>query len=481
MNIRLTFFLLLFPFFIFAHSGNPKYHIVIDTDGAIDDMRAISMFLAGNDIRVLAITCSQGTLMPRQIYPKVQSLLTEFHHEGIRTGVSDSIDFELPAWSNYTKNVTWSNDVEYKPGFEAVNAVDLLNQTLSDYTEKVTLVALGSLKTYADWLKANPQMLDKIDRILWYNSHDVQKGFNYKISPASFDYINQLGVDLEIIANNTSVIVNSDYLHTLDTSTSRYARQIAEVHQQEAIAEKIKEEHLQLWDDMVPLYLNVPVLFETKTRAKINYVALQRSIPDNFIYNTINELLVSSAQANNMVFERFPTDTHLYMPEYAKMLKPTLSKYGAVEWKAITMTNEIHGHTGIYSIIGAKMGVRIMDYFNIGVNNLYVTSYAGLKPPLSCFNDGIQISTGATIGQGLITVSDSISEIPSAMFEFNGQKIVVSVKKNIAKQMQKDIVYGVKTYGALTEDYWSYIEELAIKYWADYNRNTIFDIKKARH
>ena len=47
------------------------------------------------------------------------------------------------------------------------------------------------------------------------------------------------------------------------------------------------------------------------------------------------------------------------------------------------MTNEIHGHTGIYSIIGAKMGIRAMEYFNVGVNNLMITSFAGSEPPLS--------------------------------------------------------------------------------------------------
>ena len=63
-----------------AHSGKPKYHVIIDTDGAIDDMRAISMLLSGNDIRVLAITCSQGTLYPEEVSVKVSSLLKAFHH-----------------------------------------------------------------------------------------------------------------------------------------------------------------------------------------------------------------------------------------------------------------------------------------------------------------------------------------------------------------------------------------------------------------
>jgi pyrimidine-specific ribonucleoside hydrolase len=140
------------------------------------------------------------------------------------------------------------------------------------------------------------------------------------------------------------------------------------------------------------------------------------------------------------------------------------------------MTNEIHGHAGIYTIIGAKMGVRAMEFFNVGVNNLTATTFAGHKPPLSCFNDGIQISSGATIGQGLITISDSLSVVPTAIFEFNNQKVKISLKPEIAAQMQKEIKYGVQEHGLLTAQYWLYIEELAIKYWSNYNRYEIFNI-----
>jgi len=78
MKKIILFVLFLTPFFtatVSAHSGKPKYHVIIDTDGAIDDMRALSMFLSGNDIRVLAISCSQGSLLPEDVYEKVTSLL----------------------------------------------------------------------------------------------------------------------------------------------------------------------------------------------------------------------------------------------------------------------------------------------------------------------------------------------------------------------------------------------------------------------
>ncbi len=205
---------------------------------------------------------------------------------------------------------------------------------------------------------------------------------------------------------------------------------------------------------------------------------MNKSIPDTYVYETIAQLLESANDANNRVFINFPVDPALYKPEYATMLNSTIENFGSVEWKAIAMTNEIHGHTGIYSIIGAKMGIRAMEYFNVGVNNLLVTSFAGSEPPLSCFNDGVQISSGATIGQGLITVSDSISPIPSAIFEFNNQKVNISLNREIAWQMENDIRFGVQEYGLLSDAYWLYVEKLAIAYWRDFDRHEIFIIKE---
>jgi len=117
-----------------------------------------------------------------------------------------------------------------------------------------------------------------------------------------------------------------------------------------------------------------------------------------------------------------------------------------------------------------------MEYFNVGVNNLVAESYAGAMPPLSCLNDGIQISTGATIGQGLITVSDSVSFIPSAVFRCNQLEIHISVREELARKMVEDIAFGEKTYGILTDQYWLYIEQMAQTYWAELDRNEIFRI-----
>ncbi|HER08291.1 MAG TPA: hypothetical protein ENO20_05205, partial [Bacteroides sp.] len=425
---------------VFAHSGKPKYHVIIDTDGGLDDMRALSMFLSGNDIRVLAITCSQGTLLPGSVFMKVSSLLSALHHEGIPVGISAETDAALPGWASFEEKIPWGEDVIGSgPDFTG-ESVKLLNETAGKYPDKLTLIALGSLKTYADWFRENPGIAGKIDRIIWSGNQDIRSGFNYEISPESYETIRKSGLKLEVVTGNEETLpVDQNYLNAIHNTGSVYAAQINAVHSRQEVIEKANEGRLYLRDDMVPFYLTAPLVFDVKTRDDVTFASINRLIPADFIYELIGRLLVSATATNNRVFLSFPVDTNLYKPEYAEMLNETIGKFGLIEWKAISLTNEIHGHTGIYSIIGAKMGIRAMDYFNVGINNLYVTTFAGNDPPLSCFNDGIQISTGATIGQGLVTISDSISEIPSAIFEFNGRKVRISATPEIAEQMQREI------------------------------------------
>jgi len=417
--------------------------------------------------------------LPEEVFMKVGSLLSCFHHEGIPVGVGEDLDFELPAWSSFTRDIRWTGDKSLQHADPYKESGKVLSNVTENYTDKVTLIALGSLKTYADWIKANGAEADKIDRIIWYNSHNIKEGFNYKVSPESFEYIKQSGIKLEIVANNMdNLLVDADYLNHIHSTSSIYASQIEEVHSQAPVVERITSKHLHLWDDVVPLYLTLPILFEMESSAHIKLASLNPQIPPGFVYETIGKLLLSASTTNNRVFEAFPLDTALYKPAYAMILNETINKFGLIEWKAICMTNEIHGHTGIYSIIGAKMGIRAMEYFNVGVNNLEVLSFAGNTPPLSCFNDGVQISTGATVGQGLISISDSISDIPSAIFAFNNQIIQIALDPEIAGQMRNEIKFGIQNYGLLTEKYWLYVERLAIKYWTDFDRQEIFVIEK---
>lgn len=458
----------------YAHAGKSSYHVFIDSDCAIDDFRAITMLLAGHDIRVLGITASSGSLPAHIGTQKISELCADLYHEGVPQGKGDEVHIPKAEWEDFAKSIQWGTAIKKD---EEQSAMQVLYTAIHSYQYPVTLIALGSLTTYAQFLQKHPQYTKNIDKIIWYNSMPIEQGYNYVLDTASYSFIAKSGVPLHIVSNTRADLVcSNDYISKISKSESKYAKKIATVHTQNTVQKRMKQNHLHLWDDLIPLYLTNPILFTSTTNGSITLSELSASIPLEFIYESIALILESSQEYENRVFSHFPIESHLYKKEYADLLENIYEKYGVEEWKAVVLTNEIHGHTGIYSIIGAKMGIRACEYFNVGVNNIYVTTYVGSLPPLSCFNDGVQISTGATIGQGLIRISDTVYATPTVAFTCNNKTVYMSIREDVAQKIRDDIAFGVKNYGLESLKYWDYIEELALVYWRDFDKRDIFNI-----
>ncbi len=475
-------FILIFPVLLsilitpqlLSHSGKPKYHVIIDTDGAIDDLRAITTLLACNDIRVLGIIGSQGTLPAKSASDKVSSLLAFFHHEGIPVGLGRSLDKALPYWSTFAGSVSWGNNDFVEPT-SYQDAVSLINDITKSYPQKTTLIALGALTNLADWLRNNPGKTQMVERIIWYNDLDFKNGFNYQTDPESYQFIHSLPISLQVVSNDRSNLVcDRAFLEKLDSAGSIYADHLADIHKQIAESNTEKQVHLEPGDDLVPLFLTCPIVFTSRDDQNPAVFTLEKNIPVSYVGDLISTVLNSSLKPNNRVFTDFPVNPDLYRKNISDFLPRVIRDFGLSEWKSVVLTNEIHGHTGIYSIIGVKMGVKALEYFNVGINNLEVVSYAGSEPPLSCLNDGIQISTGATIGQGLIKVDKTILLIPTVIFVFNSKKIRIELKKEIAERIESDISKGVQQFG-MSDRYWAYVEELAYRYWQELDRHVIFN------
>ena len=179
-------------------------------------------------------------------------------------------------------------------------------------------------------------------------------------------------------------------------------------------------------------------------------------------------------------------------PAIEAMAERTIARWGKEEWRAVILTNEIHGHIGIYSTIGAKMGIYALELLSRLCNKaeeLKVLSFAGSRPPVSCFNDGLQISTGATLGHGAIEIAKSCAESKEhadarveAIFRFRAicgteakeMQLRVWLKEELRQQIAGDIANAVKQYGH-TPDYWLQVRRLALDYWQQWNRSEIFE------
>lgn len=184
-------------------------------------------------------------------------------------------------------------------------------------------------------------------------------------------------------------------------------------------------------------------------------------------------------------------------PAIEAMAERTIARWGKEEWRAVILTNEIHGHIGIYSTIGAKMGIYALEFISRCCNkmeNLKILSFAGSRPPVSCFNDGLQISTGATLGHGAIEIAKSCAESKEhadarveAIFRFKAicgteakeMQLRLWLKEELRQQIAGDIANAVKQYGH-TPDYWLQVRRLALDYWQQWNRAEIFEAEAQR-
>lgn len=178
----------------------------------------------------------------------------------------------------------------------------------------------------------------------------------------------------------------------------------------------------------------------------------------------------------NNVFNAFPDHQEDYQEDIKPHIQAIVEKHGQDEFKMGVITCELHGHVGIYAIIGMKMGLYAREMLNADIDELRIISYAGSKPPISCMNDGLQVSTGATLGHGLIEVSNEEDKRPEALFHKDEDSIQIRLSDEYWETARKDIKDAIEKNGGLTEGYWLDIRKLAIDYWLNWNRNEIFTI-----
>ena len=176
------------------------------------------------------------------------------------------------------------------------------------------------------------------------------------------------------------------------------------------------------------------------------------------------------------ILKSFNLPETLYADDVQNIVGNCIARFGEREWKLVVMTGEIHGHLGIYSTLGAKMGLFARECFEAqGLDgHISVLSFAGAQPPVSCLNDGLQISTGATLGHGLISVSPEENKRVEAIFTCGGSSLHLRLKPSFESQIKADIAQGVANYSH-SPAYWQYVRELALRYWSDWDRREIFE------
>lgn len=96
---------------------------------------------------------------------------------------------------------------------------------------------------------------------------------------------------------------------------------------------------------------------------------------------------------------------------------------------------DLHGHSGPYLMLGIKMGLLALEKLDSKGNfDIDCEIETGTHPPISCMIDGVQISTGCTLGKGNIKVKNN--KKPIAKFTKEKSSVTIEVKKNVIEEVE---------------------------------------------
>lgn len=171
--------------------------------------------------------------------------------------------------------------------------------------------------------------------------------------------------------------------------------------------------------------------------------------------------------------KEYPTDPAQFNELVRPYVTQIIQRHGLEEWKAVLLTNELHRHLGMWSIIGAKMGIRAREVLGAPFDQLDVISFSGYKPPFSCISDGLQVSTGASLGRA--TITNTHLGQPEAIFIHKDKRLRLSVKPAVKAQVGKVIKALSKKYGFRSHQYFHELDKISVKYWLEWDRKEIFE------
>lgn len=94
----------------------------------------------------------------------------------------------------------------------------------------------------------------------------------------------------------------------------------------------------------------------------------------------------------------------------------------------------LHGHRGPFLAVGIRMGLlalRLLE--SSGYRGIAVWAETGHGPPVSCLVDGLQVSTGCTVGKGNLAVADGGR--PAALFRAGKRAVHISLRDEVARTL----------------------------------------------
>ncbi|GAB4331449.1 MAG: hypothetical protein Kow0099_02720 [Candidatus Abyssubacteria bacterium] len=466
------------PLDVAAHEE--RIPVIVDTDMALDDVRALALLLSSQHVRVKAIVSSDGSSSPEVGCLNLLRVLA-FLKNSVPVGQGRKLGQPPPPWRERSETLGWAELPTATREEDIPDAASLVISILEQEKQPVTYVCLGPMTNLADALRKAPSIRERIQGVVFLGSPTdaSEQGWNTTRDPEAVRAVSTYGLPIYYfqLAEQGFPEFDPQLLQDIQQLNSNQSRLIALIHKDERIQALLHEGHLRIWDETVALYLDDPSLGSFVPIEGEPHFMLQNW--NRHAARTTYVRLVAGWTEHDLVprqpvvLKRYPTNPHDFQDDVRPLVPRLIALNGIEEWNAVVLTNELHRHLGVYSILGAKMGIRARELLGASLDDLHVESCAGFEPPLSCMNDGLQVSTGASLGRGTIRILDR-PPVPAATFTYGDKTLHLRLKDEVVARINEDFARAIDTYGALTTEYFTEVRRLSLQYWMDADRRDIF-------
>ncbi len=240
--------------------------IIVDTDMALDDVRAIILLLSSPHVAVTAFVTSDGSSSPEAGSHNLERVLAFLGKSDIPVGTGRQLNLPPPPWRPISEALGWADLPAGSQGTPGGTrpAVPLILEVLSQSREPVSYVCLGPLTNLADVLREQPSAAQRIASVIYYGLPPAapDPGWNTSRDKEAAEIVFRSGIPFYAVHLTPEQWLTFDAalyqeIAKIDTEP---ARLITRLHQHEKTQKLLQANHFVAWDESVALYLDEPAI-----------------------------------------------------------------------------------------------------------------------------------------------------------------------------------------------------------------------------
>lgn len=359
-------------------------------------------------------------------------------------------------------------------------AAAVLATAFAGDTNRFTWIALGPLSNLAELLRTKPEWKSRLSQVLYCGAAPdaARPGWNTQRDPEAARAVFASGIAIVPVQlpDDRLPVLDADLLAEIRVLDTAAARLIARLHEHPRLQPLVAAGHFRAWDDTVALVFLQPWFGAGDARPTPEVL---RTLDAKFLRGAYLKALIAPAggvgERTLVTWREFPLAPAQYQSDLEPLVNDILARHGIEEWKLNVLTSELHRHLGLYSILGAKMGLRAREILGASLDEVQVVSAAGLRPPVSCLNDGLQTATGASLGRGTIRVPETNAPQAAAIFVFKGRKLQMRVRSEAVQKIQAELRQAVVQFGDAPPAYFAAVRQISLRVWLELDRRKIFE------